>query len=1104
MSKSPSNATGSSGNTPASEKGKPRSLSRGWRVALVVLGLVALYTVIGFGGVPLAIEKVVMPRLNERLNGSASLALSRVNPYTFMVDLRGVEVRDDTGQPAAAFDRVVVNFDPFDSVFKGGWRFSELTVTSPVVRARLNTEKSLNFARLYKPAPPDPNAAPSRPIEKLPRVLVEKLEIGGGKASFRDDSLAEYFEAEWGDATIRVDKLDTKPDNKNPLRIVASTADGASIEWTGDVYVNPITSSGTIVLKNLQLPSFMPYVKVVSEGVVTSGRVSAEVTYEFAPAASPRVATATITKAAVEELKVRQGDEEVLSSALFEVEGAKLDVSTGRSVNIARLKSEGAAVILRREKDGNLAQIRLFPADAREAAAAPTEQAQAAAPRLDPASIAYPVEQLTAALQQVTDDLLGEWDVTVEKIEVSGARAEYTDASMPRPVEVLAHEVSLTAGPVRSSEKFAMPFTSAGRLGERGSFEVEGNLSPFDRLADLRVKAAGVDISKASPYIPEKAAGPLPAARLVEGHVTLDGTLKTSLGLDQVFAGTWDGMLMAEAVRIDNVASGEAMFFLDKIDVHGKSILSVLDQVLRSFEWGGELSLSGAKVDAPLAGPVKAGAESLSFAGQLDIDLNIKGDLESSGLRLEMPESGELVVGLARLAVKEAHFDPRGKLLSAAEVDLDGPDAKAALALLPPPAEKGAKKEKAADEARSDDEGGGPARRLVPVLPVNVNLGTVRLSGGRVELRELSSTPPTVLTADEISVEGEHIATDGSAEAQVKAEARLGESGRAKLTGKANVFSDSPTADVQASVVSVHAEPFEPYVGRFIGYQVDSGRVGATVPLALKENKIKGKLDFTLDQFYLGDSVNSPEALDVPVKLGLDLLRDQNKNVNASVPLSGDLNDPKFSIGGLVGKAIVNIIVGAATAPFQLLGGLFGALEGQDISYVAFEAGTADVAADDMSKIDVLVRAMNERPAFKLKVTGRVSEKADVPAVRLAILREQMLERRKRENRQATALSDEEYLAKVQDAYKEALSKVSERVPARKDLPELGVMEKALLEEVVVPPERLTELAKARAERIVRIMVDDNKIAAERVGIAEASEVKEFKGDKPAASFEVH
>jgi molybdopterin-binding protein len=1113
MPKSLSKTSSTSIDKPATARSERRSLSRGWRAVLVLVGLVALYTALGFGGVPLAIEKVVLPRVNERLNGSANLKMSRFNPYTFFIDLRGVEVRDDSGQPAAALDRVVVNFDPTDSLFQGGWRFSEVTVTNPVLRARLSAEKSLNFVRLYKPAAPSPNAPPSKPIEKLPRLLVEKLSVEGGTASFRDESLPEPFEKEWGGVAFQIDKLDTRPDNKNALRLVASTADGASVEWTGAFYVNPITASGTLVLKDLQLPVLMPYVKTMSEGVVTSGRLSAEVTYEFAPAAAPRVVTATITKATVAELKVSQGDAEVVSSPLFEVEGAKLDASTGRSVNVARLRSDGAKLLLHREKDGNLSQIRLFPAAAQEAATAPTEVPaapaapgeSAAVPRVDPASIAYPVEQLVTAMQQVADDVLGAWDISLEKIEVTGAGATYTDVSTARPVEVVAHDVSLTAGPIRSAEKFATPFTSAGRLGERGSYEVSGNLAPFERLAELKVKAAGVDISKASPYIPEQAIGPLPASRLVEGHITLDGALTSSLSMEQVFEATWDGMLTAEGVRIDDVAAGTAMVTLDKVDVHGKTSASVLDQRLKTFAWDGELSLAGAKVDAPLAGPVKAGVESLKFTGQADQALNVKGSMDCGGARLEMPEMMELSVALARAAVTEAVFDPAARLLTAAEVVVEGPDAKAALALLPPPAEKGTKPAKSADKEKGEGEPeGGPVRRLVPELPVNARIAALRVSGGRVEVRELSSTPPALLTADEISFEGQNIATDGSAEAQVKAEARLGENGRARLSGKANVFADSPTADVQLAVASVHAEPYEPYVGRFIGYAVDSGRVGATIPLTLKENKIKGKLDFTLDQFFLGDSMDSPEALDVPVKLGLDLLRDMDKNVKASVPLSGDLSDPQFSIGGLIGKAIVNIIVGAATAPFQLLGGLFGALEGQDISFVSFDPGTTEIAADELSKIDVLARAMSERPAFKMKVAGRVSEKEDVPAIKLAILREQMLERRKRENRQAAMLTDEEYLTKVQDAYKEMLSKSGERVAARKDLPGLAVMEKALVAEIEIPPERLAELGKARADRVVRILAEDSKIAIDRVSVVEAAEAGENKGDKPVATFEVH
>lgn len=1093
---------------------KRRSLPLALRWLLVITGIVAFYTILGFGVVPLAIEKVVMPRLNERLSGPASLTLARCNPFTFFLELRGAELRDDTGQPAAAFERLAVNFDPFDSLYEGGWRFSEVTVEKPIVRGRLSAERSLNFLRLWKPAPPDPNAKPAEPIKHLPRVVVEKLAIDDGTASFRDESLPEPFNKEWRGLSFRIDNLDTKPDNKNPHRLTASTADGATLEWAGDLCVKPIASSGRLVLTGLKLPVFMPYIKTVSEGVIASGTVSAEVTYEFAPLAQTRVVKATIVKASVADVKVTQADEEVLASRLLEVEALTLDMSSGREIVAQRLRSDGASLLLRREQDRNLAQLRLFPRAAQDAAESPTEAPpqpptsgdSAVVPRVDPRSIIYPVEQLVTAMQQLSQDMLGEWALAVEKVEVTDANARYIDLSTPRPVDVLAHGVSLSAGPLRSADNFATRFESAGKLGDRGSFEVTGDIAPFDRRATLNVKVADIDIAKASPYIPEQSIGPLPASRLTQASLTLDGALAASLDQNQVFSATWDGMLMAQGVRIEDAAAGTALLTLDKLDVQGKTAATVLDQALRSFDWNGALSLAGAAVEAPLAGPVKAGVDAASFSGTADFAMNIKGTLEATGVRAEAPEILDMNVRLARAALTEAAYDPQAKLLTAGEAVLEGPDAKAALALLPPVQEKGAAESKAREkepEKAGDDVPSGPARRLVPVLPVNARIAAVRISGGRVEVRDLSSGAPAPLLVEDIAFEGQSVATDGSSESQIKAEARIGESGRARITGKTNFFSDSPTADVQVALASIAAKQYDPYVGRFVGYLVETGRVGATVPLTLKDSKIKGRLDFTLDQFFLGDSVDSPEAPDVPVKLGLDLLRDFDKNVKASIPLSGDLNDPQFSIGGLIGKAIINLIVGAATAPFQLLGGLFGALEGQDISFVGFDPGTADVGMEELSKLDVLARAMAERPAFKLKLAGRTSEKEDAPALKHAILREQMLERRRKESRTASLLTDEEYLEKIQDSYKELLAKSGQRAPARKDLPALEAMEKALLAEIAVPTERLLELARARAEKVLAMLTEEMNVASDRVTVVDVAEIKKAH-DGPAAVFEVH
>ena len=87
------------------------------------------------------------------------------------------------------------------------------------------------------------------------------------------------------------------------------------------------------------------------------------------------------------------------------------------------------------------------------------------------------------------------------------------------------------------------------------------------------------------------------------------------------------------------------------------------------------------------------------------------------------------------------------------------------------------------------------------------------------------------------------------------------------------------------------------------------------------DGKLDAKNQVILNQLTFGDKVESPDATKLPVLLAVALLKDRNGVIDINLPISGSLNDPQFSVGGIVLKVIVNLLVKALTAPFALLAG---------------------------------------------------------------------------------------------------------------------------------------------------------------------------------------
>ena len=134
--------------------------------------------------------------------------------------------------------------------------------------------------------------------------------------------------------------------------------------------------------------------------------------------------------------------------------------------------------------------------------------------------------------------------------------------------------------------------------------------------------------------------------------------------------------------------------------------------------------------------------------------------------------------------------------------------------------------------------------------------------------------------------------------------------------------------------------------------------------------------------------MESPDAVNLPLDLAVALLSDSNGRIDIGLPVSGDLNDPQFSIGPLLWKGIMNLITKAVTAPFRALGGLFGGGGDAKFDTVQFDPGRAELLPPEKEKLKQVADALGKRPQLKLTVRGQYSPAVDGLLFRqIAVLR---------------------------------------------------------------------------------------------------------------------
>lgn len=237
-----------------------------------------------------------------------------------------------------------------------------------------------------------------------------------------------------------------------------------------------------------------------------------------------------------------------------------------------------------------------------------------------------------------------------------------------------------------------------------------------------------------------------------------------------------------------------------------------------------------------------------------------------------------------------------------------------------------------------------------------------------------------------------------------------------------------------------------PYFGRYLGYGVDSGKLDLDVNYEIAGSRIQASNLIIMDRLELGQPVVSDQATSAPVKLGLALLRDRKGMIEIDLPVSGDLQDPDFSVGNVVMRAFVNILSKAAASPFSVLGSVaeLAGLSGDQLSEVRFVAGTAELAEGERVKLDALADALTERPALLLNIRGGVAPEADG----LALLRQRLT------RQQGGTLSETDW-AEAREAF--------------------------LAGERSLPPEALGNLAAERGAWLKKELLESYDVAADQL-----------------------
>ena len=407
------------------------------------------------------------------------------------------------------------------------------------------------------------------------------------------------------------------------------------------------------------------------------------------------------------------------------------------------------------------------------------------------------------------------------------------------------------------------------------------------------------------------------------------------------------------------------------------------------------------------------------------------------------------------------------------------------------------------------------AAPAAPLTPFPVSIGTVTLVNGSANYSDLWIKPSFAIGIQSLGGKISGLSSDPRSRAKVQLNGKVDRYAPWQVTGEVNLLSAALFTDLTMSFKDVDLTVVNPYSGHFVGYKIDKGKLSVDVHYKVEQRKLDAAQHFVIDQLELGDRVESPDAVHVPLKIAVSLLKDRNGVIDLNLPVSGSLDDPKFRIGPILWQMFTNLLVKVAAAPFALLGHLFGG-GNEHMNIIEFDGGSAELEKPGQDQLASIAKAMKERPQLKLDVPMVYADTIDRPALAAAGLRRELQAREltKREGRRHPdtaldlALADpEKHFKLLLEEYQAELGKDKPLPPSVVAVqqakrgetppydPAISDLNAALIDHVQVSDGDLEALGKERAQAIEGALVSGGEVETSRVFIVKVPP-KPQSGDK--------
>ena len=506
-------------------------------------------------------------------------------------------------------------------------RLGAIAASGASLLGRREADGQFNLLALLSPALTNAPAAPAAPADTNTTaapsqpwtVNVDAFKLDQTRVTFVDRTRRSPFQTTLEPIEFSLDGFSTKPGTDARYTFSLATEAAEKLSVSGTFSLDPLRSSGEVLLAALTLPKYLPYAEDAFRGRLTAGQLEVRVPYQLALASDQLHAGVSNLAVRLTNLELQTPDpaETVLKVGAFTLDGVTASLPEQRA-EVGQVRSQDATLLVRRKPDGSLNWFDLLPAGAPPGSAAEPASPDSPGPSREPVVQASSLPPGGSGAPGTAAEAKGAspappWDIAVGELAFENYAIAIEDQQPAKPASFALDQLALSVQGFRTVSNPPVNVRLGLRFNESGTLDVQGTAQLDPPAGEFAVGLTNLDLRSLQSYVEEHVrlgivSGAFATTSKVQFETGAPGALQLAFTGDVQITNfaTTDQVAFKDLVRWDELALTGIDFGLEPSRLTLATILwrGLAAQILRGPE--GQLNLLSLSAAPAPAGETSA------------------------------------------------------------------------------------------------------------------------------------------------------------------------------------------------------------------------------------------------------------------------------------------------------------------------------------------------------------------------------------------------------------------------------------------------------------------------------------------------------------------